>query len=187
MKIIVPLILMLVISAHAQSPPQWQSAFCKTLKAVAQADHSKRLSPGDVYGSLGVASAKLPDLTNAGNAVVNLFLSGETENVELVWWRQSDRPTRVLAVALFSCIAADPVSGIPPFEAYADRFTDKDAAQRREEIAFVKEHLSAIAAEFSKLTTGIPRAQLSHDGYTSVAKAKIGSPLPTSRRRHENE
>jgi len=177
---------MLVISAHAESPPQWQTAFCKALKGVGHTDHTKRLSPGEVYDSLGLAS-KAPDPADATNAVVNLWLSGETEDVELVWWRQSDRPTRVLAVALFSCIAKEPVAGIPPFEAYADHFREKDAAQRREEVAFVKEHLSAIASELSKLTTGIERAHLSHDGYATVAKAKIGSSLPTSRRHKEKE
>ncbi len=191
MKFIIPLILMvamLAVSAHAETHPEWQTAFCKALKAAAATDHSKHLTPGEVYDSLGAAT-KASDVTEAGNPIVNLWLSGETEDVELLWWRQSDRPTRVLAVALFSCIAKEPVAGIPPFGAYAERFNEKDAAQRREEIAFVKEHLSAIATILSKMTLGVERAHLSHDGYAAVAKAQIGSPLPpaTTSRKHRKK
>lgn len=192
MKIILPLILivaMLASSARAETHPEWQTAFCKALKAASTADHSKHLTPGEVYDSLGAAT-KASAVTESGNAIVNLWLSGETEDVELLWWRQSDRPSRVLVVALFSCIAKEPVAGIPPFGAYAERFNEKDAAQRKEEIAFVKEHLSAIAAVLSKMTVGVERAHLSHDGYAAVAKAQIGSPLPTTsttRKHHKKE
>jgi len=188
MKFIIPLILLLTVSAQAETHPEWQTAFCKALKTAATADHSKHLIPGEVYDSLGAAT-KASDVTESGNPIVSLWLSGETEDVELLWWRQSDRPTRVLTVALFSCIAKEPVAGIPPFATYAEHFNEKDAAQRREEIAFVKEHLSAIAVVLSKMTLGVERAHLSHDGYAAVAKAQIGSPLPpaTTSRKHRKK
>ena len=186
MKFILPLILLLSVAARAETHSEWQTAFCKALKTASTADHSKHLTPSEVYTSLGVAT-KASDVTEAGNPIVSLWLSGETEDVELLWWRQSDRPTRVLAVALFTCIAKEPVAGIPPFGAYAEHFREKDAEQRREEIAFVKEHLSAIAAVLSKMTLGVERAHLSHDGYAAVAKAQIGSSLPTTSRKHREK
>jgi len=173
MKLIILLLLAFVISVHAE-PTNWQKEFDKALIEITKIDHTKPLSLGEAYGAQLTASAKDAPDTDTCDAVVRLWMS-DNDITELIWWRQTSRPTRALVVALFYCVRTEPISGIPPFSVYANRFRDKESIKRQEEISFVNEHLSAIAA---KLTNGIERAKDLHRGYARVAKAGIGSPLP---------
>jgi len=171
-------LLLCVVSAKAQSAADWRVAFNQRLAEIANNDHSQPLAPGEAYGAwLRATSLDLDDAATA-EAVFSLWLSDNPNIAEVVWWRRTDRATRALLVAFYACTTTKALDGLPPFGVFAGRFREKEAKERQEEVAFVNDHLSAIAAKLTALTAGIERAKELHQTYAWVAKEKVGSPLP---------
>jgi len=165
-------------SARAQAAADWRAAFELRLKELAGNDHSQPLSPGESYGAWLSATSKDTEPAEAAEAAFSLWLSDNRDIAEVVWWRQTDRATRALIVAVYTCTTTKALEGLPPFGVFAGRFREAEAQERKEEVAFVSEHLSAIAARLTTLTAGIERAKELHESYGWVARQKVGSALP---------
>ena len=171
------LVILLAASVVAQGEPNspWQGQFQHILADLGKAAYVNTPSAARLAAEEIKAASKDPSV--AAPAIVGLWLSNRQDVAELNWWRHQDRTTRTLVVALYYCASVEPISGIPPFPVYVDRFRVDEAAERKEEIEFVESHLSSIAEVLARVTDGIRRAEAIHGRYVNVARAQIGKPL----------
>lgn len=100
-----------------------------------------------------LGAAQLWDYNVSWSPIMNLWLLGEGDSVELLWWNKDDRETRIFIVALFWCF-------IPPFEGTSNEtdfesriahFEPRERALRSQEVEFVKANLAIFAKKFSKI------------------------------------
>jgi hypothetical protein len=84
--------------------------------------------------------------------LLKLWQMGKIDSVELTWWRQRDRATRLTVLALFYTQLRMDVSGSPNFEIYLQLFTEEQQKERSEELKFILKNLDALRPELSKLT-----------------------------------
>jgi len=79
---------------------------------------------------------------NQGNvdAVIEMWRRGKRDYLELVWWRQYDRITRIIILSLFYTQSKMTISNAPTFFDYLQRFSKEEILQREEELNFVVEN-----------------------------------------------
>lgn len=80
--------------------------------------------------------AAILDTKDSFPAILHLWIAGETEYIELLWWRKDDRETRAFIVALFYCRYFVPEDDsalwpdiIPDFSLDATRFACRFAVE----------------------------------------------------------
>lgn len=79
---------------------------------------------------------------NSVPALLDLWRNGERSLVELAWFKQTRRSTRVVALALFYTQMKMSASNAPDFKGAISRFTKDESAQRSEELRLVEENLA---------------------------------------------
>jgi hypothetical protein len=119
------------------------------------------------------------DQTRAVPAIYRLWVHGDVQTAELLWWQRDDRLSRVFVLMLFYCAVGtegEAMANFPDFP--ARRYASPEREERIEEIEFVRKHRSALAkklvAIFKDVGTKAPR----YKRYVDSASRGEGDPLP---------
>ena len=115
--------------------------------------HGLRLSTNPSSAEIGASflSAASGEPAISFPALLQLWVCGQDQAVELQWWKKRDRATRMLVISLEYCVKSEVLSNAPGFDSGAQRFAEAERAERLEELAFVNERLPSIAATLEKI------------------------------------
>lgn len=154
------------------------ATFSEVLIALHQTTFGK-LDPGGArLGALDLAEGVLPQ-GDSVPAIYQLWAQGRLDTVELWWWRKDDRLSRVFIAMLFYCAVGDEgerVTEFPPFGSY--RYASPERENRVAEIAFVRKHRSALAAELVDLFKDTAAITPRYERFVATARRGEGEPLP---------
>lgn len=148
MKEIIGCVLMLSLCslAHAQQMP---NGFVAVMKSLEQSESLKvEAFPTIIELETWKAEAGETDASVAIPALVRLWVAGNHESfIELEWWKKRENAafSRMLILALYECLTAEPTSAKPTFGAYAERFAEAEKRARMEEISTLASQRSEIA------------------------------------------
>lgn len=99
-------------------------------------------------------SARSVDPEEALLSILFMWSHQMLTELENVWWQQTDREARLLALILINTRRTDlDISGWPNFEQFAVRFAEPEAAERLEEARLVLKYREALAKELQELIT----------------------------------
>ena len=139
------------------------------------------IASGSAEHAIVEARSSILDPATSVPAIYQLWVDGERSAVELAWWEKDDRLSRVFIAMLFHCAVGEEgerMSNFPGFD--PRRFASPEREHRITEIAWVREHRSALAAE---LTTVFARAAERTPDYQrclDIAGAGLGTALTDS-------
>lgn len=169
-------------SAAAPTAATAEHAVDATFSEVLIALHQttfRKLDPGGAQrGALDLAAAVLPQVDSVP-AIYQLWVQGRLDTVELWWWRKDDRLSRVFIAMLFYCAVGDEgerVADFPPFGPH--RYASPERENRLAEIAFVRKHRSALAAELVDIFKDAVAITPRYERFVETARRNEGEPLP---------
>jgi hypothetical protein len=173
-----PLLALLVLVAPAlgrAEGPAWQEDLCLLLKDLS----SGKL--GAVQRKEDLATLEVEARAHAARtaAPASLFLFAKDRPLEALWWEKDERAARAFVLALYLCAhGAERPGGVSDFPAFAARFRPEEASERREELAFVGGHLSAIASLLARAEKALGlQHHESYALYRATAAEASGEPL----------
>jgi hypothetical protein len=151
----------------------WQEDFCLVLRDLA----SGKL--GSAQRKENPATLEVETRTHDPRmaAPASLLLWAKDRPLEALWWEKDERATRTFVLALFLCARRDE-GGFPDFPAYVNRFRPEEASERREELAFVSSHRSAIASLLARAEKALGlQHHETYELYRATAAEAQGEPL----------
>jgi hypothetical protein len=96
--------------------------------------------------------------TDSWAAILQLWIAGERDFVELLWWQKDDPETRAFIVSLEWCMVALPSKnsefwpgGIRNYEQMSKRFESTERAMRAREVDFVRQNREVLARKLSAI------------------------------------
>ena len=115
----------------------------------------EKVSPEELYRlKRSAADTSLPH--DSWPAILQLWVVGEADLVQLLWWQKDDTETRAFIVSLEWCMVGVPAKGaetwpkgMHDFDGMAARFDTAERKLRTRENDFVREHYSLIARELA--------------------------------------
>ncbi|WP_339132896.1 MAG: hypothetical protein WGN25_11370 [Candidatus Electrothrix sp. GW3-4] len=160
----------------------WKNNFSLQLKRMAKSENAADVQ--DEMEATLLSHALSIDYDIAMPAVMELWFRNKVD-IELIWWKQEDRATRSLILSLYPfSVSAEssrprPIFWGPSFERNIKRFNSEEQQKRREELIFVREHLSDIAGvilEILELKTGKVEDDIIKQ-FKQIKERKIGVSL----------
>jgi hypothetical protein len=158
------------------SPNQsWQEDFCRVLRDLSAGKLGSEQKKAELPLLEVEAQASEPGLASAAA----LLLFAKDRPLEVLWWQKSERVSRTFVLALY--LASHPrvgEVGSPDFSQASRRFRSEEAAERLEELSFVRDHLSAIATLLARTMKSLGlQHQKSYEAFESTAAGASGEPL----------
>lgn len=130
--------------------------FLANLNQLKNHHFGKSISAQDIYRlKRNAADAFLPG--DSWEAILQLWLAGEYDFVELLWWQKDNHETRALIIALEWCMVSVPEKnsawpkGINDFEGMAERFGADERNARLQEADFVRQNRKILAKELNSM------------------------------------
>lgn len=103
-----------------------------------------------------------------------LLLWAKDVSVEVLWWEKAERSSRALVASLYLATQDE----APDFSAFSGRFRAEEGEQRRAELVFVKDHLSAIASLLTQAEKSLGLTHhRSYERFRATALEASGEPL----------
>jgi hypothetical protein len=164
------LLAVLLLSAPLSHADTFDGDFCELLRDLGAGKLGAEARKEAAAGLEVRARAHDPRLA----APAILLLWGKDVSFEALWWEKDERLSRALIASLYLTTQED----APDFSAFSFRFRPEEGEQRRGELSFVKDHLSAIA---SLLTQAEKNLGLTHhksyERLRATAREATGEPL----------
>jgi len=145
------------VAAETTPPQITVDGFKAGLQQLRAHHFTNKVSVQDIAALKRTASG-FSQPSDSWAAILQLWLAGEHDFVELLWWRKDDPETRAFIVSLEWCMVALPEknsepwpAGLHNYERMSERFEAAERAMRTRESDFVRRNRQTLANELSAI------------------------------------
>jgi hypothetical protein len=156
----------------AAADENWSARFQALMKEIPLQNLVAKLEPSSISSSKKNLLMRSSPETTPG-AALDLWIADEKDHLLLTWYRETSREKRAFISALFLChrieVLREPLDGRrTDFELSPMRFRAAEAAERLEELEYVKSNARALAKEFhAVLAKVLPAEKVAGFAYTA--------------------